>query len=115
MKKFYAMSASSLVGGTKTAEKAIVKGWGTEQSGIVHYVANQSYFEESPAGKRMIFGCGDKGYTNEPTVEVIKSGARHGTMWINQGWVKIVNSVAVGGSANWETLAKEKRPLWVFK
>ena len=113
--KFYAMSASSLVKNTTTAEKAIKKGWADKQSGIVHYVADQSYFEEASAGKRMIFGAGDKGYTDEKLVEVCKSGARYGKMCINQGWVKIVEGVAVGGSENWQTLAQQKRPLWVFK
>ena len=113
--KFYAMSANCLVKGSTTAEKAIAKGWSNKQSGIVHYVSEQCFFEESSAGKRMIFGAGSKGYTDEKTVEVCKSGARYGKMFINQGWVKIVEGVAVGGSDNWQELAQQKRPLWVFK
>ena len=119
MKKFYTMSARSLVSGSKTAESAIVKGWGNKQSGIVHYVSNREWSYELkelvPTKKRMVFGAGDTGYTDEPTVEVCRSGERFGVNCNNEGWVKIVEGVAVGGSANWETLAKEKRPLWVFK
>lgn len=122
---FIIMKADDLVPGKNDIETAAHKGWGKEQSGIVHYVSLKKHnykngaWEEKVGNKRMAFGSGSEPYSTAAKVSITNdtgNGHRHElNLYNHDGWVKLESGKAVGGSDNWESLAKEKRHLWVFK